>query len=659
MKKSSLLLSLLCLLMLTSCSVSQRLKKADKRFEIGEYNAAAELYNSTQRSIRSKDKALKAATLFKMGECYRLSGNTSKALRAYSRAISSKYKEPEVYLYYAQMLQKNGQYAAAAKNYKLYLKAVPDSRLAENGVLSCQRADSLKKHPTRYVVKPASFLNSRRNSEFSPAFIGVTSESLVITTNRDNKISKKNSPITGLPNNNFLFTKKNAAGKWEELTAFEGEFNTTDDEGACCFSRDGKTMYFTRCRSMKGASVGAEIYVATRSGAQWSSPTKVELFKDSSVSVAHPALSPDGKYLYFVSDHEDGFGGKDIWRSEAKGDGSFSTPENLGEDVNTEADEMFPTFDAKGRLHFSSNGHVGFGGLDLFRAVQDSLENWTVVNMGVPLNSNADDFGMTFDGETESGFFTSNRQQNKGYDKIWSFVLPEVVFAIEGRVVDNDGEPLSDAIIKLIGDEGSNVKMRVKKDGSYRIPLKRNERYVMLASCRGYLNQTHNLTTDSLKDSKAFKHEFELVSISKPVQIDNIFYDFGKWELTSASEKSLMGLVKLLNDNPNITIEVSAHTDMKGTDEFNLDLSEKRARSVVEFLIKSGIEAERLTSKGYGKSRPVVVSKQLAKKYRFLKEGQELDEKYYALFAEEQKNIIDQINRRTEFKVVKTTYKLY
>ena len=463
----------------------------------------------------------------------------------------------------------------------------------------------------------------------------------------------------GLPNNNFLFTKKNATGQWEELQLFEGEFNTGDDEGACCFSLDGKTIYFTRCRSVKGSSLGAEIYKSVRSGAQWASPTKVVLFNDSSISTAHPALSPDGKYLYFVSDNKDGFGGKDIWRSEIKSDDSYAMPENLGEEINTEADEMFPSFDAQGNLYFSSNGHTVIGGLDIFKATQDSVSNWQISNMGIPINSSADDFGLTFVFEQESGFFSSNRNQSKGYDKIWSFVLPEVVFAVEGVVVDQDGEVLQDAIVKLIGNNGTNVKQRAKKDGTYRMVLEKNEQYVMLASCRGYLNQSFMLSTDSLTDSKSFKHEFELVSISKPIQIDNIFYEFGKWDLTVSSEKALEGLVKLLNDNPNITIEIASHTDMKGNEEFNMNLSEKRAQSVVDFLVRSGIESERLTAKGYGKSKPMEVSKQLAKKYRFLKEGHLLDEKYCELFTQEQKDIIDQINRRTEFKVIKTTYNLY
>ena len=647
------------LLLLTSCSVSSRLKKADKRYDIGEYYAAAELYNTTQRSINKKDKELKALVLFKMGECYRLLNNNSKAIRSYARAISSKYKEPEVYLRYAQVLHKNGQYSEALKNYKLYLKYNPENTLAKDGILACEQMDEWKKNPTRYVVKPASFLNSRKNSEFCPTFIGKNSESLVITTNRDNKINKKSSAITGLPNNNFLFTKKNATGQWEELQLFEGEFNTGDDEGACCFSLDGKNIYFTRCRSVKGSSLGAEIYKSVRSGAQWASPTKVVLFNDSSISTAHPALSPDGKYLYFVSDNKDGFGGKDIWRSEIKSDDSYAMPENLGEEINTEADEMFPSFDAQGNLYFSSNGHTVIGGLDIFKAAQDSVSNWQISNMGIPINSSADDFGITFVFEQESGFFSSNRNQSKGYDKIWSFVLPEVVFVVEGVVVDQDGEVLQDAIVKLIGNNGTNVKQRAKKDGTYRMVLEKNEQYVMLASCRGYLNQSFMLSTDSLTDSKSFKHEFELVSISKPIQIDNIFYEFGKWDLTASSEKALEGLVKLLNDNPNITIEIASHTDMKGNEEFNMNLSEKRAQSVVDFLVRSGIESERLTAKGYGKSKPMEVSKQLAKKYRFLKEGHLLDEKYCELFTQEQKDIIDQINRRTEFKVIKTTYNLY
>ena len=275
------------------------------------------------------------------------------------------------------------------------------------------------------------------------------------------------------------------------------------------------------------------------------------------------------------------------------------------------------------------------------------------------LNSNGDDFGITFDKAGEQGYFSSNRNQSKNYDRLYYFELPELVYAIEGKVTDEKGEPVSDAIVKLIGDNGDNVKMRAKKDGSYRIKLNNNANYIMLASARGYLNSTHKFSTQALVDSKTFTENFKLPTIGKPIPIGNIFFEFGKSELTAESEKSLQGLVKMLTDNPNIAIEISAHTDMVGSEESNLELSQKRAQAVVTFLIKSGIDKGRLTSKGYGESVPVVVDKAMAKTYKFIKEGELLDEKLVNLLTKEQQDLVNSINRRTEFKVTKTTYNLY
>ncbi|HPH72848.1 MAG TPA: OmpA family protein, partial [Paludibacteraceae bacterium] len=404
--------------------------------------------------------------------------------------------------------------------------------------------------------------------------------------------------------------------------------------------------------------VGAEIYSSQRSGGQWTAPKNIPLFQDSTISVAHPAVSPDGKYLYFVSDNPQGFGGKDIWRAE-KTDEGWGVPENLGNQINTEGNEMFPYVRYDGTLYFSSNGHVGFGGLDIYKATADSLGNWQVENMKSPINTLYDDFGITFEGQAERGFFSSNRNQSRGYDRIWSFDLPELTYAVEGKVTDEKGEVLSDATIKVVGTDGQNVKMKTKKDGTFRIKLNPNTEYVMLASNRGYLNQVNKLTTQNLNQSKLFKANFKLASINKPIQIDDIFYEFGQWTLTLDSEKALKGLVKMLTDNPNIAIEIAAHTDVLGTDEFNMDLSEKRAKSVVDYLIQEGIDPDRLTVKGFGESMPVEVDKALAERYKFLKVGDVLNEPFLKNLSEEQREIVNQINRRTQFRVTKTTYKLY
>lgn len=654
-----LVILLLTTAVLLSCSVTARLKKADKRYEQGEYFTAGEMYRKVQSGISSqKEKKLKAHVNFKMGECYSAINNHKRSTRAYAQAIKYKYPDSIAYLRQAQADHALGKYTEAAKNYTLFLQSQPTNGEAKAGLEGAINATNWKKNPTRYVVKYASEFNSKRNSEFAPAFMGSEATSIVFTTNRENTTSRTNSGITGVTNNDLFSARKNSSGKWEKPEPLEGEFNTDDDEGTTAFTTDGKTLYFTRCRSVENATIGGAIYTSTRSGGQWTSPQKITLFKDSSITTAHPAISPDGLTLYFVSDHSSGFGGKDIWMS-TKTDDGWSVAENLGPEINTSGNELFPYMRQDGTLYFASNGHAGFGGLDLFKASKDSLKTWHVDNMMAPINSNSDDFGITFEKNSEQGYFSSNRNQSKGYDRLYYFELPELVYAISGKVSDEKGELLPDAVIKLIGDNGENIKMRTKKDGTYRIKLTNEANYLMLASSRGYLNSTHRFSTQGLTNSKTFTEDLKLPTIGKPIPIGNIFFEFGKSELTTTSEKSLQGLVKMLTDNPNIAIEISAHTDMIGTEESNMELSQKRAQAVVNFLIKSGIEKGRLTSKGYGESVPVVVDKNMAKEYKFIKEDEILDEKLVNLLTKEQQDIVNSINRRTEFKVVKTTYNLY
>ena len=645
-------------LMCASCSVSARLKKADRTYDNGEYFAAADIYKKTQSRISAKkQKKLKAEVCFKQGECYRLIGNHARATRAYTQAIKYKYNDSVVFLYNAKSLHALGRYAEAAKQYDIYLQTHDDS-LARAGLRGAQQANEWKKTATRYVVKAADVLNSKKNSDFAPAFMGNEAAALVFTSNRDNTTNRKANAITGVANHDLFTTRRNASGAWEKPEPLEGEFNTDDDEGVVAFAPDGKTIYFTRCRIDKAGDVGGEIWTAKRSGGQWTTPTKITLFKDSTITVAHPTLSTDGERLFFVSDAPGGFGGKDIWVAE-KTDEGWSVPENMGADINTAGNEMFPFYRNDSTFYFASDGHAGLGGLDIFKAKKDSTGQWQVYNMLTPINSNGDDFGIAFENDAERGYFSSNRNQSKCYDRIYSFELPELVYAVEGKITDEKGNTLPDAIIKLVGDNGTNVKIRAKKDGTFRIKLDKNANYIMLATSRGYLNSSARLTTDNLTDSKTFFENFALPTIGQPSPIDNIFFEFGKADLTPESETALRGTVKMLTDNPNIAIEIAAHTDCVGSDDANMKLSEARAKSVVDFLVQAGIAPDRLTAKGYGESRPVVVDEAMAKELRFVKKDEILNEKRVKLLTPEQQEIVNAINRRTEFKVTKTTYNIY
>ncbi len=672
---------LLCCIILVSCGINQRIKRADKRYEIGEYNVAAEMYRKIYGSINQKQKSLRAEIAFKQGECYRRINNT-RAARCYQNAIKNKYPDPIAYLRLGQCLQYQGKYSDAAKAYRSYLEQEPDSYVGLAGLYACEHVAEWKKEPSRYKIRDVKQFNEKRYSTFSPMFIGDNTDAIMFTSNRT-KASKKlrqNSPITGATINGLYTTRKNAKGEWEEIEKPEGLYNEEEeateenaekkegqtikvggskdaDMGVCTFTADGKTMYFTWSKPIRGIDFGSKIFRSTRSGGEWGEPQEVKLFLDSTISVGHPAVSANGDTLYFVSDAPDGFGGKDIWMAEQI-DGTWLNVQNLGEHINTANDEMFPYYRGNGELYFSSNGHSGYGGLDIFKAVMhDSVAD--IYNLGMPFNSMGDDFGICFENNAEKGYFSSNRNQKRGYDMIYSFELPELVYTLEGKLTDNNGEPLDGGTIRLIGNDGTNAKLQVRKDGTYKLKLNPDTKYVMLASSRGFLNQKQELTTENQTDSKAYKQDFTLSPISKPVTMNNVFYEFAKWDLTAESETELQGLVKLLSDNPNITIELSAHTDKVGDAQSNKVLSEKRAQSVVNYLIAAGIDPQRLTPVGYGEEQPVRVDAILHKKYDFLPVEQLLDETFIDSLTPEQQEIANQINRRTEFKVLKTTYNLY
>ena len=688
-QKRNIFIFVLCFLLfvLSGCSVQRKIKRADKKFAIGEYYTAAEIYKSCYGRLSSKkEKELKGYVAYKQGECYRLINN-QRAVNCYQNAIRNKYylQDSTVFLHAGLALQYQGKYNDAAKNYDLYLQAHPDCYVARAGKYACGQINSWKREGSRYKVVPAKEFNQKRASQFAPMFVGDNTDALLFTSNRqDNKTKgKKNlkrpSNVTGQQLFRLYQTRKNAAGEWEEIELAEGLYDAPEEEkqendstggknagaaemGVCCFTRDGRTMYFTYSKPVNGQDLGAKIYKSERASGEWGEPQEVKLFADSSITVGHPALNASGDTLYFTSDAFGGEGGKDIWMAELDGS-EWVNPQPLGKGINTAADEMYPYMHEDGKLYFASNGHPGYGGLDIFKATRDTTVTdsvvWVLYNMGSSFNGIGDDFGITFEGNTQNGYFSSNKGDKKGFDMIYRFWLPEMEFIAEGTVTDEQGNPLSDAKLRIVGSDGTNNKLNARRDGSYKVKLARDVKYVMLATARGHLNAKEQWNTYGLTDSKTYTMNFALSPISRPVKMENIFYEFGSWEITKASEEELLQLVKLLNDNPNITIELSAHTDMKGTEEYNNELSQKRAQSCCDFLLKQGIEADRLTPVGYGKSKPVICDKALNKQYPFIPVEQVLDEAFILSLPEDKQEICNQINRRTEFKVIKTTYKLY
>ncbi len=641
---------------LSACG-GAKLSVANEQMERGEYYDASRTYRKVYNKLtKREERPQRGEIAFKMAECYRRLNMSARASAAYQNAIRYGYPDSMAMLYLGQTLQAEGKYKEAIAAYEDFLATSPKaSRIAETGIAGCRIGAKAKENPTRYVVKNAKLFNSRR-ADYSPMFLDKSHDVLYFTTTNEKVTGNHRSEITGMKKSDIWWSRKNERGEWMRPEPVEGELNTEHEEGIMSFSPDGSTMYLTRARREPNAHTGVEIYTSQRSDAKWSAPVKFDITADTLSNYGHPAVSPDGEWLYFTSDMPGGFGGKDIWRINLKE--RAGSLENLGEFINTEGDEEFPYVRSDSLLYFSSNGHAGLGGLDIFRARRTPSGGWMVENMGIPVNSAADDFGITF-GDGESGFFSSNRTDGRGYDHIFSFVLPDLKINISGMVLDKDEEPVPNSIIRIIGNDGSNQRAVGKSDGSFSFPLQRGVKYVMLAGARGYLNAKQEFEADNAEEDAEYNVDFILASITKPNVVDNIFYDFDKATLRPESKTALDSIVQVLHDNPNVTIEMASHTDRWGSEEYNINLSQRRAQSVIDYLIEAGIKPDRLQPQGYGKSRPKVITKRLAREFPQFKEGDVLNEEYIEALSEEDQEVADQINRRTEFQVLSIDYKMY
>ena len=651
-----LALLVLSLLLLAGCGAEKNMKKAEKFMAIGEYYDAASQYKQAYSKTPPKERDRRGLIAGKMAVCYRKINSTPKAVAAYRNMVRYNKATVDDRLELGRQLLKNGDYKQAAEQFRVVLDSMPDNVLARNGLLSAQQAPAWKKQGSRYTVKRMDVFNSRR-AEYSPMLSGDQFDQLYFTSTRNDATGDELSGITGTKNGDIFVSQKDDKGKWSKPEVVNGGLNTEADEGASCMSPDQREMYLTQCVTDPSYPRYAQIVKSNRSDAAWGKASSVELTKDTLSSFAHPAVSPDGQWLYFVSDMPGGKGGLDIWRVRITSAG-YGGVENLGEPINTPGNEMFPTFRPNGDLYFSSDGHPGMGGLDIFIAHPGKTGRYVLEHPGYPLNSQGDDFGMTFEGVKNRGFFSSNRNDGRGWDHIYSFVNPEIVQSVKGWVYEQEGYELPAAQVYMIGSDGTNLKLGVKSDGSFEKELTPGVEYMFLATCKGFLNHKEELKVVPMNDSHEYVLQFPLASITAPVLIDNIFYDFNKATLRPESQTALDELVKLLNENPNVTIELSSHCDYKGSSAYNKLLAQRRAESVVNYLVDKGIVRDRLSPVGYGKEKPKTIRKKLTEKLTWLKEGDVLTEEFIKKLDPEKQEICNQLNRRTEFIVLRTTYGL-
>lgn len=651
-----LALLVLSLLLLAGCGAEKNMKKAEKFMAIGEYYDAASQYKQAYSKTPPKERDRRGLIAGKMAVCYRKINSTPKAVAAYRNMVRYNKATVDDRLELGRQLLKNGDYKQAAEQFRVVLDSMPDNVLARNGLLSAQQAPAWKKQGSRYTVKRMDVFNSRR-AEYSPMLSGDQFDQLYFSSTRNDATGDELSGITGTKNGDIFVSQKDDKGKWSKPEVVNGGLNTEADEGASCLSPDQREMYLTQCVTDPSYPRYAQIVKSNRSDAAWGKASSVELTKDTLSCFAHPAVSPDGQWLYFVSDMPGGKGGLDIWRVRITSAG-YGGVENLGEPINTPGNEMFPTFRPNGDLYFSSDGHPGMGGLDIFIAHPGKTGRYVLEHPGYPLNSQGDDFGMTFEGVKNRGFFSSNRNDGRGWDHIYSFVNPEIVQSVKGWVYEQEGYELPAAQVYMIGSDGTNLKLGVKSDGSFEKELTPGVEYMFLATCKGFLNHKEELKVVPMNDSHEYVLQFPLASITAPVLIDNIFYDFNKATLRPESQTALDELVKLLNENPNVTIELSSHCDYKGSSAYNKLLAQRRAESVVNYLVDKGIARDRLSPVGYGKEKPKTIKKKLTEKLTWLKEGDVLTEEFIKKLDHEKQEICNQLNRRTEFIVLRTTYGL-
>ena len=642
---------------LSSCK-SAKLSDAEAAYARGEYFDAQKIYRKIYNGLTKKeDRPLRGEVAYKLGLCYDKLNMSARASAAFQNSIRYQYPDSLSYLYLGKALQSEGKYSQAIEAYTSFLEFKPDDRLAKEGIAGCRMAILAKDKPkTRYVVKNAKIFNSRR-SDFAPMYLDKNYDRLFFTSTNEKATGDNRSEITGMKRGDIFESRKDEMNRWQQPELVEGELNSDADEGIVSFSPDGQTMYLTRAIRSETSNTTVEIYTSKRSDASWSSPQKFEIVHDSITATGHPAVSSDGRYLYFTSDMPGGYGGLDIWRITI--DDRVGTLENMGPQINTPGNEMFPFSRTDSLFYFASDGHPGFGGLDIFKATLNTTgDYWSVENMGQPINSQGDDFGITF-GPGETGFFSSNRGDARGYDHIYSFELPDINITISGWVLDKDEEPVPGAIIRIVGDDGSNQREVARDDGSFKFNLDRGVKYVMKAGAPGYLNVKQEFESDSAEEDADYAIDFILAAINKPQVVENIFYDFDKATLRPESKEALDEVVAMLNENPNVTIEMGSHTDRKGSDEYNIALSERRAQSVIDYLIAAGIAEDRLNPKGYGEQVPKRVTKRINRDYPQFEEGTILSEEFIETLSPEDQEAADQINRRTEFKVLTIDYELF
>jgi len=665
-------------------------KKADEYFESKEYSTAVEVYAKAYSKEKSREQ--KQRISYNMAECYRNTGQFKRAASYYLRAQKLGYGALAG-LGYAEMLQSQGEYEDAIVAYEEYKKLIPSDPRAEEGIQACRQASNWIETGSLFSLDNAKDLNSKK-SDYAIAFAGKRGKedlTLMVSSMRENSTGKKEDGWTGQRFSDIYVIEgqkkkgKRKKGKeanandevvWGDLEPMSEVINTKDHEGVVAFDSRGKTMYFTKCMKVKNVKLGCAIYTTKKVGQDWANPEPVVIAVDSNASVGHPALSLDDKVLYFAGELSGGKGGKDIYMTTYdRRRREWKQPTSLG--INTFGDELYPYVHGDGYLYFSSNGRPGMGGFDCYRVKLDDEGQpiGDVENMLSPINSEGDDIALRWvpGDNTRKGFVVSNRKGTRGEHDIWYVTEWTKQFVASGKVVSSkSGKPIKDVTIEVSNKQGETFSITTDANGNFSIPkgrLEENKAYKLNMNRKRFLNAIGDINTEnlSLSDYSKVKEDREYVKsynltlkmdpIEVPIVLPNVFFDLAKSDLRDESKVALDTVYNILQRNPTITIGLRSHTDYRDSDAKNQALSQSRAQSCVDYLIEKGIPADRLTAVGMGEGEPFTIPNGYtgygADKF---KEGDKLTESFIKRLGSDDQEIANQINRRTDFKVLSDDY---
>jgi peptidoglycan-associated lipoprotein len=647
---------------LESMAQQKDIRMADSAFQTLQYYSAADYY---QRAINKfkENTAEKQYSMFMLAECYRIMNDPDQALPFYKELVELNYgaSEPSLYLRYAQGLKTNGEVAAAKEYFEKYLSISPSDKEALTGLESCRWIIDNQARWLQVNVVNLEDVNSPQD-DFGPVFLDEEHSQIVFTSNRYNEKTKSWDEWSNAPFSD-LYTSTFKGKRWSDPAPLEflGKINSDVHEGSPCVNHDRSAIYFTRCDKAATDMAYCQIWKSERSENGWKTPKLV--LSDSMANIGQPTLSRDGLTLLFSSDKKGSKGENDIWAvARDHKDSTFGKPFLL-QAVNSIGDEVFPYLYNDTTLYFSSDGFEGYGGWDIYRSVKRKGSWSSPENLLTPVNSGYDDFGIIVRIPGEEGFFSSNRPGGLGGDDIYRFYRKILLFSVTGQIKDNMNLlPLQDVQVMLVEDDKDTSVCYTDKRGQFSFDtsiVKEDHTYELIFRKTNYFAKKDNFSTWPYKEDFAFTVDANLEPIpEKPIVLPDILYELDKWDLAPQYQDSLMQLVVLLKENESLVIELRSHTDSRGSDEYNDILSQKRAQSVVDFLISQGIDPGRLVAKGYGERIYRVLDKSITREKYTFKAGTEISDEFVnSLPSKEIKEAAFQLNRRTEFTVLAKDFK--